>query len=84
MKDRRQELQETLNVLGGQVHHSQGKLESLKVLLIINGGDLDAARLIEILELLGGGELVPGSKKTKIGSDQNQVRRPKKKKKNLK
>ena len=93
MKDRRQELQETLNVLGGQVHHSQGKLESLKVLLIINGGDLDAARLVEVLELLGGGELVPGSKKRKkreeknqdrvrsdqIGSDQNQVRGPQQK-----
>ena len=65
VKDCREQLKETLNVLRGQVHDSQGELEGLKVLLVINGSDLDATGLVEVLELLWGGKLEPDIERKK-------------------
>jgi len=48
----RKKLEKALNVLRGEVHDGEGELEGLKVLLVVDVGHLDGARLVEVGELL--------------------------------
>lgn len=75
VKDGREELEEAVNILGGQVHDSQGKLEGLIILLIMNGFKGNAARLVDVMEFLRGQELEPFEKKRKERRRREKVRK---------